>query len=101
MHHLKPDVVARIHLYRTEDGGRGNTIIGARFGCPFVYDDEAFDCRILLDQFGTSLAPGQTAQVAIKFLNPEFVKPRLQIGSRFKLWEGKAFADGEVLEIVS
>jgi hypothetical protein len=101
MDQLKPDLVARVHLYRTEEGGRGNTITGGRFGCPLVYDGEAFDCRILLGQGGASLAPGQTADVFIKFLRPDLIKPRLQAGSRFKLWEGKDFADGEVLEVVS
>ena len=39
-----------------------------------------------------------TAEVAIKFLNPGMVKPRLSVGARFKLWEAGDFADGEILE---
>jgi len=98
---LKPDVLARVHLYRTEEGGRGNSITIGRFGCPFFYNGEAFDCRILLDQVGITLSPGDTAEVPIKFLRPDLVKQRLQAGAKFKLWEGKDFADGEVLEIVN
>ena len=101
MNQLKPDVIARVHLFRTEEGGRGNTITAQHFGCPFRYDGEAFDCRILLDQVGVSLAPGATADVPIKFLRPDLIKPRLQAGARFKLWEGKDFADGEVLEVLN
>ena len=101
MDQLKADVVARVRLYRTEEGGRGNVITAGQFGCPFFYDGEAFDCRILLNQVGVTLAPGATAVVPIKFLRPDLVKPRLRTGARFKLWEGKDFADGEVLEVVN
>ena len=101
MDQLRPDVVVRVRLYRTEDGGRKNVITVGRFGCPFFYDGEAFDCRILLDQVGVSLAPGETADVPIKFLRPDLVKPRLRAGARFKLWEGGDFAEGEVLEVVT
>lgn len=41
--------------------------------------------------------PAKTAEVPIKFLMPDLIKPRLQAGARFTLWEGKDFADGEVL----
>lgn len=101
MNQLRPDVIVRVYLYRTEEGGRGNTITSGQFGCPFFYDGEAFDCRILLDQVGLALEPGHAAEVPIKFLRPDLIKPRLQIGAQFKLWEGKNFADGEVLEVVN
>jgi hypothetical protein len=98
---LKPDITARISLYSTKNGGRAKAIPAARFGCPFVYDGEAFDCRLLLEQTHTALAPGDCADVLIKFLNPDLVKPRLTPGAKFKLWEGGDFADGEVLTIVN
>jgi hypothetical protein len=100
MTELKPDIIARISLYSTENGGRVRAIPAARFGCPFVYDGEAFDCRLLLEQTHTSIAPGDCAEVQIKFLNPDLVKPRLAHGAKFKLWEGGDFADGEVLTVI-
>jgi hypothetical protein len=96
MDRVKADIIARVHLYRTEAGGRSKALPAAPFGCPFFYEGEGFDCRLLLDQV---LAPGTTAEVPIKFLNPGMVKPRLSVGARFKLWEAGDFADGEVLEV--
>jgi hypothetical protein len=101
MDNLKPDIIARIHLYPTDQGGRQKVIPPSRFGCPFFFAGQGFDCRLLLDQVGVSLAPGTTAEVPIKFLYPELVKTKLTPGSRFKLWEAGDFADGEVLEIIT
>lgn len=97
---LKPDITARISLYATESGGRTKVIPPGRFGCPFVYEGEAFDCRLLIEQTHMALAPGDSAEVQIKFLSPDLVKPRLAPGAKFNLWEGGNFADGEVLTVV-
>jgi hypothetical protein len=53
-----------------------------------------------LDYVGVSLSPGIVADVPIAFLNPSLVKPRLQKGDRFTLWEAGDFAEGEVLEVI-
>lgn len=95
------DVIARVRLHTTEEGGRKKPIRPGWFACPFVYGGEAFDCRLLLDEASTGIRPGDTAEVRITFLNPELVKPRLSPGSLFKLWEGGEFADGEVLSVVT
>lgn len=92
-----PHAIVRVKLYSTENGGRKKSIPPGRFGCPFVFDGEAFDCRLLLDQTNTTLTPGDTAEIHIKFLYPELVKPHPSQGASFKLWEGGDFADGEVI----
>lgn len=97
---LTPDIIARVNLADEKSGGRTNTIPAETFGCPFVFEGEAFDCRLLLDQAGIALAAGISATVPIKFLYPELIKPRLRPGSHFKLWEFRDFAEGEVLEVV-
>jgi hypothetical protein len=98
---IEPDIIARVSVYAANHGGRQSTIPPVQFGCPFFFEGEGFDCRLLLDQVGVSLSPGSTADVPIKFVCPELVKPRLHRGARFKLWESGDFAEGEVLEILS
>ncbi len=98
---LVPDIIARVTLYPSDRGGRKGPILPGRFGCPFVFQGEAFDCRLLLEQTNTTLHPGATEVVQIKFLCPDFVKPRLTCGATFMLWSAGNFADGEVLSIVN
>lgn len=93
----KPDIIARVRLYSIDEGGRQSVLPPRQFGCPLVFLGEAFDCRILLDQAGVTLAPGLTADVPIKFLFPDIVMASLTVGARFKLWDVKEFAEGEVV----
>lgn len=69
------------------------------FRCVFEFEGAGFDCALLLTDLG-SLAPGNEAVVPVAFLFPEHVKARLQPGSRFRLWEGKYIAEGEILEVL-
>lgn len=96
----KPDIVARVRLYPTTDGGREAPLQPRQFSCPLFFQNEGFDCRLLLDLTGETLFPGAEAEVPIKFLFPENVKPRLKPGDSFKLWDLKYFAEGEVLKII-
>lgn len=96
---IPPDIIARVRLFTQQENGRLNPLPPRPFGCPFFYQGEGFDCRLLLAQTGTTLVPGETAEIAVKFLNPDLIKPRLNAGDQFKLWDGKDFAVGEVLEV--
>ncbi|HMJ11056.1 MAG TPA: hypothetical protein VK524_06590 [Polyangiaceae bacterium] len=98
---LRPDVIARVRLLSSAEGGRQRAIPPTMFGVPFFFEGEGFDCRLLLDQLGVSLEPGQErAGIPIKFLFPEYIKGRLRPGDKFKLWEGKDIAEGEVTEVL-
>lgn len=97
---MNAHVIARIELYETEHGGRNGPTPSNKFGCLFEGDGEYFDCRLLLEGIG-SLRPGQTATVPILFLNPDLLRPRLRTSQRFRLWDGKIIADGEIEEIVA
>ncbi|MBI1847688.1 MAG: hypothetical protein HYR86_12040 [Candidatus Rokubacteria bacterium] len=96
---MKPDILARVTLYRTEQGGRRRPTPSSRFGCLFQVDGEYFDCRLLLDKSGP-LNPGQTAVVAVKFLSPQLLKGHLRRSKPFKLWENKPIASGKVTKIL-
>lgn len=100
MNCLTPDIIAEIHMYSTKHGGKKKVIHNIQFGCPLFYQGEGFDCRILLDQVGASLGPGQITRVPIKFLFPELIKSRLTSGDQFTLWDAGIFAEGKVIEVV-
>ena len=101
--HLTPDILVRVRLRTAQEGGRQKgEIPPLQFRCPFVFEGEMFDCRLLLDQVQTTLQPGATyEQIPVKFLFPDLVKPRLRSGASFKLWDGQDIADGEVTDIMA
>ncbi len=94
-----PDIIAEIHFLPTESGGRKQPTPSGRFGCPFLFEGEYFDCVMFLDDIG-SIAPGSTVTLPIWFLSPSLIKPRLNLGSAFDLWELRVIANGTVLEIL-
>ncbi len=69
------------------------------FKCPLEFEGEKFDCGLHLEESGP-LSPGSEATIPITFLFPELVKPRLQVGSRFTLWEMRTIAEGVVEQIL-
>ena len=96
---VKPDIIASVRFYSTAEGGRTKPTAPDKFGCPFEFEGEKFDCRLLLEKSG-ALGPGAQASVPIIFLCPELIKPRLKVGSRFTLWEMRTIAEGIVEEIL-
>jgi hypothetical protein len=88
-------------MYPTDAGGKAVTIPPVQFRCPLLINGELFDCRLLLNQTGTSLSPGRTADVPIKFLYLDLVRNLLMPGAKFALWDMQNFADGTVLEVVA
>jgi hypothetical protein len=95
----KPDILARIRFWRTVEGGRKGPTPATYLGIPFHFENEFYESWLLLDETG-SLYPGDEAIVPLKFLHPPGIVPKLKVGSKFKLWEGKDVADGEVTEIL-
>ena len=99
---LLPDAIVRVRFLTTVEGGPATPIPpGVMFGCPFVFEGEYFDCRLLLQDQTASISPGAAVEVALKFLWPELVKPRLRPGAPCSLWEGKIIAEGIVARMVA
>src|SRR5262249_8450661 len=99
----RPDVIASVHLFAKDEVGPGDRARQTptpenRFGCPLEYQGEMFDCWLLLDESGP-IAPGGTVTVAIVFLNPSLIKPRLRVSNRFRLWEMGYIGEGEVMRV--
>jgi hypothetical protein len=99
---MQPDIIARIRLFTLEEGGRSQPIPPIQFGCPLFLEGQrqGHDCRLLLDHVGVELNPGSTVDIPIKFPFPQDAVPCLRLGDKFRLWEGRDIAQGEVLRIL-
>ncbi|MGD0586406.1 MAG: hypothetical protein ABSA86_11650 [Oryzomonas sp.] len=94
---MKPDAYIRVRFKTTAEGGRQGAIEGNIYGCPLFVNGEGFDCRLFHE--GRTLQLGETYEVAVKFLNPDFVMPMLSPGKSITLWEGKEIATGNVVRL--
>lgn len=92
------DIVARIKLYHTNEGGRESSTQSDRFACIFEFEKENFSCFFNLTDIGP-LYPGFAGNVPIAFLSPKLIKHRLKIGSQFLLKECRIIGEGEVIDI--
>lgn len=95
----QPDIIASVHLYPTENGGRKGPTPRRIFRCPLEFEGEKFDCGLHLEAVG-ALAPGASATVPITLLAPTIIKPRLKVGSRFALWEMRTIGEGIVEQVL-
>ena len=97
--HGKPDIIAKIHFYKTEEGGRNGPTPSNIFRCPAEINGEKFDCAIEIGK-DERVAPGNTITASVSFLSAKVVRPMLKVGSKFKLWESRFIADCTVEEII-
>ena len=95
---MKPDAKINVRFFTTPEGGRTTAVEGQFYGCPLFVDNEAFDCRLLLE--GRRLELGTTYEVPVKFLFPELALPKLAVGKEVLLWEGRNVARGQVIELL-
>jgi hypothetical protein len=94
---MQVDAIIKVRFKTTAENGRQRAVTGEIYGCPLFIDGEAFDCRLYLE--GRTFNLGETYEVGIRFLNPQWALPLLAVGKRISLWEGKEVASGEVLRI--
>jgi len=90
------DIRAQITFLTTEEGGRLSPTPANFFNCPMLIKQQCFDSRLQLAEIGF-IAPGDTVEVPIKFLDPDRVLPLLIVGDSFELWEARPIARGKVL----
>jgi hypothetical protein len=89
----------RFRFYTTNEGGRRTPVGGPEVGfysCPLIYDDQAFDCRILLS--GDALQLGETYERPIVFLSRAEALRWFPLGRELTLWEGRPVGQGELIE---
>ena len=95
----EPDIIADVALRPTSEGGRSGPTPEEWFGCPFVVPNgDQHDGRMDLSGHGP-LAPGEKARLPIKFLAPEVVLPKIELGSVLLLWEMGVIGNATVVEI--
>ena len=95
MEEIRGDIIGTLYLYAATEGGRRTPTRANEHSCIFVFGEENFDCRLLLDKVG-KLSPGDSATVPIRFLAPKLIVPRLRAGDKFKLRELNFIGDGVV-----
>lgn len=93
-----PDVIAKIRLLPTSEGGRTGATPEDRFNCIMTIGEKNFDVRLDLHRTG-ALRPGQEAIVPVSFYDPEFAKNFIQAGQGFKLREARVIGDGFIEEV--
>lgn len=92
-----PDAYIEVRFRTTIEGGRKTPIIGDIYACPIFIDGEGYDCRLLI--YGMKIDLGMPYEIPIKFLNRDLILPKLAIGKKIILWEGKDIADGKITKI--
>lgn len=96
MDRIKPDILAEIYLYPTEEGGRKGPTPPTFYGCPLYINENYYSFRIFLNG---SVAPGEKAIGPVKFLIPEMVIPKIKVGNTYKMWESGFKGELKVLEV--
>ena len=98
-------IFAKLSFLSAEEGGRVQPIPVMNFSCPAFFDmpplsECGHDCRILIPELGRELFPGGVFEnVPMVFVWEDDVVPHLKMGDKFKLWEGRIIAEGEVQKI--
>lgn len=98
---LPSDIIANIEFYPTEQGGRSMPTPKNFFGCVFVIDHNNHDGRILLNSIGPIHPGDKKDNVPIKFLCADLVIPKLEVGTKFKIRDGKIIGEAEVVKIIN
>lgn len=94
----KPDIVADVWLYPTEQGGReSGALLG--YGCPCFTSKDAraggWDARFQLGD--EPFAPGTMRRVGLVFLMGEEAAAVMRKAGRFFLWEGRFVGEAAVI----
>jgi hypothetical protein len=95
---LNPHVTAKIHFFRTDEGGRQGPILRPWRGCLFKIGNDYHDCIIALPDSGR-IDLGSVLVLQLQFLDPKLVLPKLRPGTNFQLKELRIIAEGEIIEV--
>jgi translation elongation factor EF-Tu-like GTPase len=96
---MNADFLAKVSFLTTSEGGRQGPTPNTHFACILSIDGGNHDCRLLLSDCG-AIAPGDTATVGVKLLDPDAAKSKLHEGQAFCLREDRVVAHGVVLSVL-
>lgn len=94
----KQDLIAEVTLFPSEEGRKG-PLPEKRFSCRIKVKSSFFDLRIILTEI-KNFAPGSTAKVPVKFLDPENAMANINIGEVYELWELKPIGTLKIIKIM-
>ncbi|TFZ46693.1 hypothetical protein E5C33_05720 [Stenotrophomonas maltophilia] len=89
------DAIVGVRFLTVEEGGCNAAVEGIFYACLLLVDNEAFDCRIVLDDRRLEL--GKDYEVPVRFLYRELPLSKLAVGKEIWLWEGRKVASGRVV----
>jgi hypothetical protein len=93
---MSPDLLLRVKLKTTAEGGRSGDVVGPDYRCPLIVGGRGFDCRFLpFDR----LILGVEKNIQVKLLNKDLAISHMVIGQRIELWEGRVIGVAIVLKI--
>lgn len=98
-HAMKPDIIAEVRLFPTDEGGRKSATPAGMFACRIQVWGRQYDCRFLLDEIG-ALQPGASSEIPIKFLSPEAALEDVKEGDTFKVLERGTIGEGRIVRIL-
>ena len=94
-----PDVEALVSFLSTEAGGRQGAVVSDYRGDFYFQGQYYVAVHEFLDR--ESVEPGQTVQVALRFLRPKLLAPLLDVNATFEIREGpNTVATGRVTKVV-
>lgn len=98
---ITPDVFVNLKFYSQDNNGRSMPTPANYFSCIFVIDHSNHDARLLLDKIG-SICPGdENENVPVKFLCADLVIPKIKVGDKFYIRDGKVVAEGTISKIIN
>ncbi|OYW16366.1 MAG: hypothetical protein B7Z39_01245 [Novosphingobium sp. 12-64-8] len=91
-----PELIADLHLYSSEDGGKKLPLV-LGYGCPCSIDKdvkEAWDGYPLVD---IPMMPGERRRVGFVFLSGNKALEALSTADCLYLWEGKLIGEARIV----
>jgi len=97
---VKPHIIAAVDFI----GATGQKV-STELRCLLEFQGKRYECALILDEIGR-LDIGGNEGVPIEFLSPESARPRLEVGSKFRLLERRRFwltriGDGVVQQVLA
>jgi hypothetical protein len=97
-------IVARLYLLRTDEGGRKTPFGGPRASFDFGGrdNDGTHMFNICSIDYGThsEINLGEEITITLEPISPDLVRPFIEVGNTFSMWEAKITGQGTVLDII-
>jgi hypothetical protein len=97
----KPEVSARIRLFSKQEGNPKHfPICPPLYECPLYYNDQYYDCQLILDKYDQPVELGTSFEAPVKLKWPQAILPKLKSGDSFCLWEDGIIGEGKITAVI-